>query len=50
MDHSIRRILQIILTAARSQVPISVPVALEVAIDRRCQCVAPYIELPILVE
>ena len=50
MNHAVGRVFDIVFAAARAQVPILVPVALEVAPDRRCQGVATDVELPTLVQ
>ena len=50
VDHSIGRVFQVILAATRPQIPIRVPVRLQVAINGRAHCVAPNIELAVLVK
>lgn len=50
MNHAISGVLDVVLTAARSKVTVSVPVALEIPIDCRRQCEAPDVELAILVQ
>ena len=50
MNHSIRRVFQIILAAASPQIPVRVPVRLQVAVDSRAERVTPYVKLPILVQ
>ena len=50
MDHTVRSVLEIVLSATGAQVAIRVPVALKVAVDSRCQEEASDIELPIFIQ
>ena len=50
MNHAIRRVFQVVLAATRPQIPVCVPVRLQVAVDRSAEGVAPDVELPILVQ
>ena len=50
MDHPVLVILSCVLSGASPQVAILVPITLEVAVDCGGECVAPDVELAILVE
>ena len=50
MDHSVGRILDVVLATARPQVAVLVPVALQVSVDRGGHGVAANVEFAILVE
>ena len=50
MDHTICRILQVVFAAASSQISVSVPVSLKIAVHSCSQKVATDVELPILVK
>ena len=50
MNHSVGRVLDVVLAAARPQVAVLVPVALQVSVDRSCHSVAANVEFTILVE
>jgi len=50
MDHAVRRVLEIVLSATGSEIAVGVPVALHVAVDSRGQRKAPDIELPIFIQ
>jgi hypothetical protein len=50
VDHAVCRVFHVVLAAASPQVAIYVPVALQVTVDGRGQCVAADIELSVLVE
>ena len=49
MDHTIGRVLDIVLTTGGAQVTILVPVALQISVDGGGQSVASNVEFPILV-
>lgn len=50
MNHPVCRVFEIVLTAARPQVSVRVPVGLQISIDCRAGRETPDIELPIFVE
>ena len=50
MNHSVGRVLDVVLAAARPQVAVLVPVGLQVSVDRSCHGVSANVEFAILVE
>ena len=50
MDHAIGGIFEVVFTAGCAQVPICVPVALEVSIDSCCQSIGPNVKLSVFIK
>jgi hypothetical protein len=50
MNKSVLHILNIIFPTARPKIAFSVKVSLEITINSGCQCIQPYIELPLFIQ